>query len=205
MQGKLISFTAKVNNGIHESYTGSNGTLYKFNVTMDVNGTQITGTAMSKNTQPNWKLNEVYTFDEKISGQNGQYRNFSNMKPINGFNGQKKSDPKFVLQKCFEGALECAFNFMKVTKSPYDDKALDGLSNLFWNTVINGNEQRRWINLSTLRLAIQKIEIMPETAFNGMKKSEWVVSQVKFLGDTMQTTVNNQAENDKNAGQQTTN
>ena len=38
---------------------------YKFTNTFDCNGEIVTGTAMSKNQQPTWKIDDEYSFDKK--------------------------------------------------------------------------------------------------------------------------------------------
>ena len=44
MEGKIVKFSPKADaGGNHETYNGTRGLLYKFNMTMLINGTEETG------------------------------------------------------------------------------------------------------------------------------------------------------------------
>lgn len=76
MIAKITKFEPLIINGLHSTYSGSKGTLYKFTVTFD-NGTM--GTANSTKQSPSWVIGEEYSFD--ISEYNG-YFNIKGMKPV---------------------------------------------------------------------------------------------------------------------------
>ena len=72
-QGKIISFTPKMNGNVQDTYNGKNGLLYKFTMVINFNGQNITGTVNSNKQQPSWKVGEDYFFEMTT---NGNFTNF---------------------------------------------------------------------------------------------------------------------------------
>jgi hypothetical protein len=181
MQAKLVKFEKKLNQqGQHDTYTGQHGTLYKFYVTFD-NGT--TGEANAKSEVPTWKLNEEYIFEVAV---NGSFTNIKGMKSANQSYGGKKDykpDPSFLFQKCFEAACEVTIDFFGVIGEWSSEKETL-LLNKIWTFILNGDDNRKWINISAMRLAVRKLEkciINPTSAT--------LFEQAKAIADNMSNTV----------------
>jgi len=199
-QGKLISFVPLMKGNVQDTYAGANGTLYKFTVTIDNAGTQVTGTANSSKPQPSWKVNEEYTYEVVVQGN---YTNIKNMKSINqagGFGGGARvPNPSFVVQKCLEAALECTFKFFELNPEVYKNQAAeDAVLNLFYSFTLKGDEQQRWMNIAGLRFALQKMQA------NGMfDKTEaqtltaWTIEKARTIAASMSSVVKAQVEYEK--------
>lgn len=200
-QGKLISFVPLMKGNVQDTYSGNNGMLYKFTVTLDNAGTQVTGTANSSKQQPSWKINEEYTYEVAVQGN---YTNIKNMKSINqagGFGGgsARVPNPSFVVQKCLEASLECTFKFFELNPEVYKNQgAEDAVLNLFYTFTLKGDEQQRWMNIAGLRFALQKMQA------NGMfDKTEaqtltaWTIEKAKTIAASMSSVVKAQVEYEK--------
>lgn len=201
-QGKLKSFIPLLVNGVHSTYSGQNGLLYKFTVTIDQQGTMITGTCNSSKQQPSWKIEAEYTYEVAV---NGQYTNINKLKSIDqvggfGGGGSKGPSPEFGIQKAFECAVECTLKFFELNQEIYSQAAEDSVLNKMWSYMLEGSESRRWINMSAMRLSLLK---MTANGHNfripaDMKLSDWLFSNSKLIADNMEKTVKHQVEVDKN-------
>ena len=195
MQGKLISFTPLLQNGVHSTFQGKNGLLYKFTVTLDADGKQYVGTANSTKQQPTWKVGEKYLFEHSTSGANNEYSNIKGLKPVDGYGSKSKLfDPSFSIQKCFEAAVECTLMFFEINPDLYISQEVeDQLLNAVYKHIVGSpetSEARRWMNISGMRLSIAKMRA------NGLfGKSEddtltsWMFRQAKAISDAMEDTV----------------
>ena len=205
MQGKLVSFVPLMKAGVHDTYQGKNGVLYKFTQTWLLDdGTHIIGTANSNKPQPTWKLNTLLTFDDKETEYNGQkYHNFSNIKDpaqqSNFTGGGSKPNPSFIIQKCFEGAVECTLAFFELNQEYYKDQSVeDKLLTAVYEHIlgpVGTSESRRWINLSAMRLAIAKMRsngLFDKDKYKTL--SEWLFANASSIADTMEKVVKDTVE-----------
>lgn len=202
-QGKLISFTPLMTNGVHETYSGKNGLLYKFNMVIEGTPANVMGVVNSTRQQPSWKIGEEYTYEVVV---NGNFTNIRSLKLLDaptgysgGGGGFQKRDTTFVVQKCFEASVECAIAFFELNQDYYTSQEIeDKLISRIFNHLIEGEEQRRWINISAMRLSISKMRA------NGMfdkehykTLSEWLFAQATAIANTMEATVKQIVEQDK--------
>lgn len=202
MQGKLKSFVAlKDANGTHVTYTSDKGTYYKFTNTFDCNGEIVTGTAMSKNQQPTWKINDEYSFEKKVSGEQGQYVNISGMKSLTSTfgGGAKQSNPSFHIQKAIEAAYECACAYFELNPEHSSIENINKLyASLYTFIITPKDEPTRWLNISGLRAAIQTLRAYPSPILKeGQTLSAWMLETARLFSETSANTVKQQLENDK--------
>ena len=197
--GKLISFTPLISNGVHETYTGQNGVMYKFTVVLLTDNVQISGVANSTKQQPSWKVGTDYTYDHVV---NGSYSNIKSMKSVEQAGkpgGGSKPNPSFVIQKCFEASVECALLFFELNQEFYKDQATeDNLITAMYNHIIKGNEQRRWVNISSMRLALAKMKAngtFDKEAYKSL--TAWLFATADAIANAMEHTVKEQLESDK--------
>lgn len=204
MQGKLIKFEPLIINGQQATYNGQNGLVYKFIVTLESGGQQYTGTCNSTKTNPSWKVGSEYTFDHVV---NGQYQNIQKLKAVEQaggkFGGGSKPNPSFNIQKCFEAAYECTLKFFELNQDFYKDQSTeDKLLTYLYNFIINGDEQKRWHNVSALRLAILKLQANGTFDKDSYKTlSEWLVNTAANIANAMDATVKATLEQDKQSKQ----
>lgn len=201
-QGILKSFVPKMDaNGAQEVYVGDKGTNYKFTVVLENNGIATTGTAMSNKTQPSWKIGDEYSYEKTVSGASGQYVNIKTLKNLsNPFvpGGSKGPSPEFGVQKAFECALECTFKFFELNPDIYSQVAEDAVINKMWLFMLEGTENRRWINMSAMRLSLLKLQANGNfDMVAGGKISDWLFTKAKTIADSMEGAVKNQVEIDK--------
>ena len=195
--GKLISFSPKMNGNVHETFTGQNGTSYKFIAVIEENGNQITGALNSSKQQPSWKVGEMYNYEIVISGQNGQYTNFKSFKSVNGFSGGKKADPAFVVQKAFECAVEAAIDFLVTNKDSYTETLENQIITVFFNKIIEVKEEnKRWARISALRLAVKKYVSLKDK-IQIAKPSAWILENIVIISDVMISTVEKTIKGDE--------
>ena len=185
MKGKLVAFTPKLNNGAHETYQGEKGLLYKFVVTFNTNGVDVTGTANSSKQQPSWKVGEEYNYDERrnTSSQGTVYISFSGIKSVNAtpFSG-KKTDPTFIIQKAFECAVECSIKFWNVNIDTYREEYLDAMINdVFERIMKRDKENERWAYISAIRLATLKYELLGAASKIEGKHSKWLYDSADVI------------------------
>ncbi len=200
MQGKLISFSPLLINGVHSTFTGQNGVMYKFTVTLEADGKQYVGTSNSTKQQPSWKVGSMYNFDHVM---NGEYSNIKGLKAVdagNNFSG-KKPDPSFSIQKCFEAAVECTLLFFELNQEYYKDQATEDKMLEYTYSHILGpvgtSEQKRWMNISGMRLALAKMRANGMFNKDDFKTlSEWLFAQAKAISDTMETVVKQTIESE---------
>ena len=203
MQGKLIKFEPLMINGQQATYNGQNGMVYKFTVTLESGGQQYTGTCNSTKTTPSWKIGEEYTFDHVV---NGQYQNIQKLKAVEQaggkFGGGAKPNPSFVIQKCFEGAVECTLNFFEYNPEYYKDQVTeDKLLTAVYVHILGPagtSESRRWINLSAMRLAILKMRakgLFDRDMYKSL--TEWLFATAKGIADAMEFTVKTTLDTEK--------
>ena len=118
--GKLVSFVPLMNGNVQATYESDKGKYWKFTVTFNSNGANDTGTAMSKDESPKWKIGDEYSYERNVSGASGQYVNFKSLKNLsNPFvpgGGSKGPSPEFGVQKAFECAVECTLKFFELTQ-----------------------------------------------------------------------------------------
>lgn len=199
-QGKIISFTPKMNGNVQDTYNGKNGLLYKFTMVINFNGQDITGTVNSNKQQPSWKVGEEYFFEMTT---NGNFTNFSALKAVNGGSfggagGSKKSSPEFTIQKLFEGAYKVTYSFFQSNKELYSAEAEGMLVDKVYKWITDvPEENKRWIRLVSLEIISKKIEI------NGMfdlkegeKKTAYLFRKALELSQVMETTIKAQIDYD---------
>ena len=89
MEAILKTFEPLMKEGIHDSWIGQHGTMWKFTMEFE-DGTK--GNVQSPKQQPSWKIGDEYIFE--IVDNNG-YKNIKGMKPKDSnFNGGgKKENP----------------------------------------------------------------------------------------------------------------
>lgn len=192
MQGKLIKFEPLITNGVHETYQGQRGLLYKFTVTFQTGDKTVVGTANSTKDKPNWEVGVLYNFETSV---HGQYTNIKGIKKVDDSYGAKKPDPSFIAQKCFEGAIECTLNFFKLNPDLYENQQVEDMLinesfKFIWGTP-ETSESRRWINLSALRLTVLKMRANGLFEKGDASLSAWFFAQAKAIADSMEQTVNN--------------
>lgn len=162
MQGKLISFEPKIYNGVQETFAGSKGTLYKFNVTMEYDGKQETGVYSSTKQQPSWKVGEEYTFEKSVGGQQGQFINYKNMKSLDSqqFNGSfKKSGGgiAFAKQKALEASMSINPTFWcaDANKNNFKDEVYLTPSKVIYEHITkSNNEQEIWTYVAAIKMLV---------------------------------------------------
>mgnify|MGYP007069468270 CR=1 FL=1 len=200
-QGIFKSFEAKMNNGVQETWINDNKTNYKFTVSLEDKGVVTTGTAMSNKTQPSWKIGDLYSYEKTVSGANGQYINIKGLKNLtNPFTpgGAKGPSPEFGIQKAFECALECTFKFFELNPDIYNKAAEDAVINKMWLFMLEGTESRRWINMSSMRLSLLKLQANGNfDMVAGGKISDWLFTTALNIANNMESAVKAQVETDK--------
>ena len=199
MQGKLIGFVPLLKDGVQETYNGKNGLLYKFTVTIETDGKHNIGTTNSTKTTPSWKIGEQYTYDLVI---NGNYTNINSLKSLDQQNGggfgAKVPNPEFGIQKAFEAAMECTFKFFELNPDIYTQAAEDAVLDKIWIYMLNGSESRRWINMSSMRLTLLKMQangLFSKT--EEMKITTCLFDTATLIANTMENAVKAQVETDK--------
>lgn len=201
--GKLVSFVPLMNGNVQATYESDKGKYWKFTVTFNSNGVNDTGTAMSKDESPKWKIGDNYSYERSVSGSTGQYVNFKGLKNLsNPFvpgGGSKGPSPEFGVQKAFECAVECTLKFFELNPDIYSQAAEDSVLNKMWLHILDGSESRRWINMSAMRLALLKMQAGGHNFREPkeMKISDWLFSSAKNIADTMESSVKQQVETDK--------
>lgn len=199
MQGVLKAFEPVMYNGQHSNFTGQYGLMYKFNVTLEENGVITKGVANSKKQVPTWIIGAQYTY---TTDEHQGIINIRGMKKVDdGRNASysKKPDPTFLLQKAFEGAYECAFILFEVHPENYKSQEVeDGVVSAMYKFILsepNTTEQKRWMNLSALRITLNKLK--HNGAFNrGEEKvTDWVFNMAKLISDVMENSVNESLKN----------
>lgn len=202
-QGKLKSFVALMINGVQSTYVGDRGTNYKFTVSFENNNIITTGTAMSSKEQPSWKIGDEYSYEKTITGASGQYINIKAMKnlsnPFTPGGGSKGPSPEFGVQKAFECAIECALKFFELNPDIYSQQVEDAVINKMWLFMLEGTDNRRWINMSAMRLSLLKMQVGGHNFREpkDMKISDWLFMNAKNIADAMEATVKAQVETDK--------
>ena len=200
MKGKLISFSPKMTNGVHETYSGDKGLMYKFEIELTCEGAEnIKGTANSSKQSPSWKVGDEYTYEVKYFGANQQFVNIGGLKPVNGFSGGgKKPNPGFVVQKAFEAAVEVAIKFCSLNKDQYSDKVEADMIGFFFNLIVEvKDENSRWSRISALRLILLKYELLRDKLVIE-KASKWFKESVIAAANSMEETVANTLKIDGN-------
>ena len=201
--GKLVSFVPLMNGNIQATYESDKGKYWKFTVTFNNNGTTDTGTAMSKDESPKWKIGDEYSYERNVSGASGQYVNFKGLKnlsnPFTPGSGSKGPSPEFGVQKAFECAVECTLKFFELNPDIYSQAAEDSVLNKMWLHILDGSESLRWINMSAMRLALLKMQAGGHNFREPkeMKISDWLFSSAKNIADTMESSIKQQVETDK--------
>lgn len=199
MQGVLKAFEPVMYNGQHSNFTGQYGLMYKFNVTLEENGVIIKGVANSTKQVPTWVIGAQYTY---TTDEHQGIINIRGMKKVDdGRNASysKKPDPTFLLQKAFEGAYECAFILFEAHPENYKSQEVeDGVVSAMYKFILsepNTTEQKRWMNLSALRITLNKLK--HNGAFNrGEEKvTDWVFNMAKLISDVMENNVNESLKN----------
>ena len=147
-QSKMKSFEKKMANGVHATYQGAKGTLYKFMVTFE-NGD--VGEANSTKTEPSWKIGDEYTYEKST---NGNYTNIKGMKKVEtggGYSGgggnSKANDPEYQRQQTFIWAIHNANEYIKmVTEREYNlmlsGELEEDKRTVFTKDVLNGLRSR---------------------------------------------------------------
>jgi hypothetical protein len=203
MQGKLVSFTAKLNNGVHETYDGQKGTLYKFNITLDCNGTQIVGTANSTKQQPSWKVGEEYTFEKKETvTTTGTYVNIKGLKALNSSfnpNSGKQSNPTFVIQKALECAITSSTLFFELNPTIVSLDNINALRDKMYNYIVKDKEEKqRWIRISSLKAALEYHRAIPNPQLEeGVTLSKWILDIAENIYSVINEVITKQLEIDK--------
>ena len=201
--GKLVSFVPLMNGNIQATYESDKGKYWKFTVTFNSNGANDTGTAMSKDESPKWKIGDEYSYERSVLGASGQYVNFKSLKNLsNPFvpgGGSKGLSPEFGVQKAFECAVECTLKFFELNPDIYSQAAEDSVIFKMWSFVLDGTESRRWINMSAMRLSLLKMQAGGHNFREPkeMKISDWLFGNAKLIADNMEATVKQQVEIDK--------
>ena len=160
---------------------------------------------MSNKTTPSWKIGDEYSYEKTISGASGQYINIKSLKnlsnPFTPGGGSKGPSPEFGVQKAFECAVECTLKFFELNPDIYSQAAEDSVFNKMWLYILDGSENRRWINMSAMRLSLLKMQagghIFREP--KDMKISDWLFGNSKIVADNMEAAVKQQVETDKKA------
>jgi hypothetical protein len=201
-QGKLVSFVPLMVNGAHATYVGDRGTNYKFTIELNNNGIMTKGTAMSNKTTPSWKIGDEYSYEKTVSGAEGQYVNIKGLKnlsnPFTPGGGGKGPSPEFGVQKAYECALECTFKFFELNPDLYTEAAEGAVINKMWLFILEGTENRRWINMSAMRLSLLKLQANGNfDMVAGSKISDWLFTKAKTIADSMESQVKAQVEVDK--------
>ena len=196
MKGKLVSFEKQIVNGVHNTFAGQKGTLYKFNVVLLSNGVEIKGTANSTKEQPNWAIGEEYTFEHTstTTASGNTYHNINGMKKVDAFKpgGGKASSPQFMYQKLFEGALECTFKFFELNPDlKYSEDIEEQMINYMYNFIKSGStDEKKWMNLSSLRLALMKFQARGTFDLKeGMKISSWLIETANAISTSMESVI----------------
>lgn len=113
-QSKMKSFEKRMTNGVHDTFQGGKGLLYKFTVTFE-NGD--TGGANSTKSEPSWKIGDEYTYEKSVTGN---YTNFKGMKKVEqggGYSGggnSKANDPEYQRQQTFIWAIHNTNEYLKM-------------------------------------------------------------------------------------------
>lgn len=190
----LKSFTPLIVNNQHSTYQGKNGLLYKFTVVFEDEGVQTTGTANSTKQQPSWKIGDKYTYE---STTNNGYVNIKNIKPVED-KFTPKSNPTFVIQKCFEGAYESVFKFFKTFPEHYKDQATEEkFVSMIYNWIMQeSDEQKRWIRNTAIKLAVEKLSINGDFYTKDKAKSESLFLIAEGIVLSIEKTVEEQLQKD---------
>ena len=170
MQGKIVRVEKRMANGAHETYSGRNGLLYKFNVTIEYNGAEETGEASSSKEQPSWRVGSMYTFERTARGQQGQFISFSSLKPVDqapgGFSrggggaAPKRDYMSFAVQKGAECAYRVAAAFwsMEEMNKIYQEENYDRTAESFFNHIVRGRDEAGiWIAIASYDALISKL------------------------------------------------
>lgn len=183
----IKSFGPKMTDGVHETYNGSNGLLYKFLMTVITDGKEETGEVNSNKVSPSWKLGPVYTMERVTRGQTGQFISYSKLnnteapatgggsKPYGG-GGGKKDTMAFAKQKLVEGAYMVATRFWQsvenhdpihvITKAEH----FDATAKVFAKWLLSfTDEQGMWYSLSALTIVSERDMVLPIQPVEGKK------------------------------------
>lgn len=170
MQGKLLSISPKMKEGVQETYTGKNGLLYIHVVTMEINGTPEVGDANSKSTSPPWKTGDNYSFERAVNGAQGQFihysklENLTNPKPAfvpGGGGGGKAGGIEFAKQKAAECAYHATAIFWSnpVNKVQFKAEIYHGPTTVFYKHIVEtGVEKDIWLNIAAFNALCDRSE-----------------------------------------------
>lgn len=199
MQGTIKSVAVKLKNGLQDTWEREGTTYYKFDLVITVDGKDLYGDAMAKKPEAPWKIGDVRTFEMTSREHNGQtYNSFKSIKDPNstfggGGGGYKKPDPSFIIQKCFEGAVECTLAFFELNQDFYKSQEVeDKMLSLCYTHILGApgtTESRRWINLSALRLTIAKMRANGLFEKGDASISSWFFSTATAIANAMEVTV----------------
>jgi len=171
MEGKIIKFSPKLDaGGNHETYNGTRGLLYKFNMTMLINGTEETGECNSNRADPSWVVGDNYSFERRVQGAQGQYIHYSALKnmskPFVQKSGNSFSNPidklAFAKQKALEAAMHALPVFWadKETLKSYTHKNYVIPAIKMYGHVVRTNiEKDIWLNIAALNSVTEKLEV----------------------------------------------
>ena len=199
VQGKLISFSPKMVNGVQETYAGTNGLLYIFDTVFEINGTQDMGKCNSKSTTPPWKIGDVYSFERKVSGAQGQYINYSKLENVSNpkpaytggsGGGTKGGGLTFAKQKARECSYHAGVTFWcsGENKHGLTDINYSAPANAFYNAIVStGLEADIWLNIAALNALVEKVDrvqdlLKPED-YKGHTIDYWIEEMGKMRKD----------------------
>jgi len=166
LQGKLISFSPKMNGAVQDTYSGTNGLLYKFVLVMEINGTEEKGDANAKSTSPSWKTGDIYSFERKVNGQQGQFISYSKLENVSNpkqvYSGKNSSGGiEFAKQK----AAECAYHATACfwadpdNKQHFKQEIYHGPTTVFYQHIVEtGIEKDIWLNIAALNALVDRSE-----------------------------------------------
>ncbi len=171
MEGKIVKFSPKLDaGGNHETYNGTRGLLYKFNMTMLINGTEETGECNSNRPDPSWVVGDNYSFERRVQGAQGQYIHYSALKnmskPFVPKSGSSFSNPIDKLAFAKQKALEAAMHALPVFWA--DKETLKSYTHniytipavkLFGHIVRTNLEKDIWLNIAALNAVTEKLEV----------------------------------------------
>jgi len=202
MEGKLLSFSPKMVNGIQETFNGKNGILYKFIVTMEINGTPEVGESSSNKTTPSWKVGNNFSFERSVAGQQGQFINYKGLKDLTnpfvpGAAGVNKSKGgiDFARQK----ALECAYHATSSfwCHDPNKDKNYKpNLYNIpaeiFYDNIIkSGDENDIWKGIAALNALVERVDrVEPIMPMEGVKLIDSWLNQWNIIKTNINSKLN---------------
>lgn len=173
----LEGFQPKMKNGVHDTFTGAIGKMYKFVITF-ANGD--TGDILSTKEQPTWSIGTEYSYDISEREYNGRISYLIKNLKTDKYNTTSTSFKS--IEEWQSHAMQVAIEITSIyylnrnENHDYSDKMIDTIYNWI-EGVVNGNDKMYWRAFSIIKSSMNFL-LSPSTK---MKK----ISDMLLLANSL--------------------